>query len=68
MPIKEEEVGNLLGERDNKNSQKNQLATQKKCKQWTDISMWGALKAIAEGMGVNKAAMEYGVPRTTLKD
>ena len=30
--------------------------------------MQGALKAIAEGMGVNRAAMEYGVPRTTLKD
>jgi len=30
--------------------------------------MQGALKAIAEGMGVNRAAMEYGVPRTMLKD
>ena len=30
--------------------------------------MRGALKAVAEGMGVNRAAMEYGVPRTTLKD
>jgi len=30
--------------------------------------MQGALKAIAEGMGMNRAAMEYGVPRTTLKD
>jgi len=30
--------------------------------------MRGALKAVAEGMGVNRADMEYGVPRTTLKD
>ena len=31
--------------------------------------MQGALKAVAEGrMGVNRAALEYGVPRTTLKD
>jgi len=29
MPIKEEEVGKLLGERDNENSQKNQLAARK---------------------------------------
>ena len=30
--------------------------------------MQGALKAVAEGMGVNETAMEYGIPRTTLKD
>jgi len=28
----------------------------------------GAPKAVAEGMGVNRAAMEYGGPRTTLRD
>ncbi len=28
-----------------------------------------AMKAVNEaGMGVNRAALEYGVPRTTLKD
>ena len=64
----EEEVGKLLGERDNENLQKNQLACPKNYKKWTDKAMQGALKAIAEGMGVNRAAMEYGVPRTTLKD
>ena len=31
--------------------------------------MLGALKSVSEGtMGVNRAATEYGVPRTTLKD
>ena len=30
--------------------------------------MVGAMKAVEEGMGVNRAAEEFGVPRTTLKD
>lgn len=31
--------------------------------------MEGTLKAVTEGtMGVNKAALEFGIPRTTLKD
>ncbi len=30
--------------------------------------MSGALKAITEGMGVNRAAEEFGIPKTTLKD
>ena len=30
--------------------------------------MQGTLKAVAKGMGVNRAPLEYGVPRTTLKD
>ena len=30
--------------------------------------MVGALKAVSEGMGVNRAALEYGVPKSTLKD
>jgi len=40
----------------------------KKYKQWTDVSMQGAMKAVTEGMGINRAAMEFGVPKTTLKD
>ena len=31
---------------------------------WSDISMVGALKAV-EGMAVNRAAVEYNVPKTT---
>ena len=30
--------------------------------------MKGAMDAVAEGRSVNKAAADYGVPRTTLKD
>ena len=41
----------------------------RKYKQWCEESMLGALKAVSEGaMGVNRAATEFGVPRTTLKD
>ena len=41
----------------------------KKLKQWTDILMVSAMKAVKSGsMGVNRAAAEFGVPRTTLKD
>ena len=36
---------------------------------WTDDSMLKAMEAVKEGkMGVNRAALEHGVPRTTLKD
>ena len=41
----------------------------KKLKQWSDESMKGALEAVKGGlMGVNKASMNFGVPRTTLRD
>ncbi len=30
--------------------------------------MLGALEAVSQGMGVNRAAVEFGLPRTTLKD
>ena len=41
----------------------------KKLRLWTDEAMLGAMKAVATGtMGVNRTALEYGVPRTTLKD
>lgn len=28
----------------------------------------GAMKAASEGTGINRAALEYGVPKSTLKD
>ena len=38
-------------------------------KKWSEESMTGAMKAVADGLfGVNKAADEFGVPRSTLKD
>ena len=40
----------------------------KKYKKWSEESMTGAMKAVADGLfGVNKAADEFGVPRLTLK-
>lgn len=36
---------------------------------WSNESMVAAIKAVQEeGMGINRAALEHGVPRTTLKD
>ena len=41
----------------------------KKYRQWTKESMAGAMKSYLDGkMGMNRAADQYGVPRTTLKD
>lgn len=41
----------------------------KKYKKWSNESMTGAMKAIADGLfSVNRAAEEFGVPRSTLKD
>ena len=41
----------------------------KKRKLWDDKSMIEAIAAVTGNkMGVNKAALEYGVPKTTLKD
>ena len=41
----------------------------KKHRPWTNESMLRAIEAVNNGeMGQNRAAMEYGVPRTTLKD
>ena len=39
-----------------------------KRKQWSNESMLAALHAIKEGMSINRAAVQYGVPRTTLND
>ena len=41
----------------------------KRRKQWTSsIQMEKAMEAVTLGVGINRAAMEHGVPRTTLKD
>ena len=41
----------------------------KKLRSWSDDSMQAAIDAVKSGrMGVNRAALEFGVPRTTLKD
>ena len=40
-----------------------------KLRMWSNEAMVGAMDAVAEGrMGVNRAALEFGVPPTTLKD
>ena len=39
-----------------------------KRKQWTNEQMFGAMKAVQEcGSSIDRAAIEYGVPRTTLR-
>ena len=41
----------------------------KNLQQWSSESILRAIEAVKKGeMGQNKAALEYGVPRTTLKD
>ena len=41
----------------------------KKYRKWNEESMTGAIKAVAEGkLGVDRAADQYAVPRSTLKD
>ena len=40
----------------------------KKRKMWSNESMINAMEAVRSGMGVNRAALEYGVPKATLKD
>ena len=37
-------------------------------RQWSEESMIGAMKAVAEGTSITGAAREHGVPRTTLQD
>ena len=40
-----------------------------KRKQWTNKQMFGAMKAVQEcGSSIDRAAIEYGVPQTTLRD
>ena len=37
-------------------------------KQWTNIQMEKAMKAVTFGVGINRAEMEHGVPQTTHKN
>ena len=39
-----------------------------KRKQWTNQQMLAAIEAVENGCGVNQAAKEHGVPKSTLKD
>ena len=40
-----------------------------KRKKWTDVQMQAAMKSVQDGIsGVNQAATDHGVPKTTLKD
>ena len=36
--------------------------------QWSNEQMEAAMKAVKSGSGINKAAQDHGVPKTTLKD
>ncbi len=47
----------------------NQLCSAFELSLWSDEAVVGAMKAVKEGrMSVNRSALEFGVPRTTLKD
>lgn len=35
---------------------------------WTEESLRNAISAVRNGKSVNKSAMEYGIPRRTLRD
>ena len=39
-----------------------------KRKQWSDEAMLAALEAVKNGSSIKRAALEHGVPRTTLSD
>ena len=39
-----------------------------KRKTWTDKQMLAAMKAVEEGLPINQAARDHGIPKTTLKD
>ena len=45
-----------------------QKSQQNNRRQWSEESMIGAMKAVAEGTSITGAAREHGVPRTTLQD
>ena len=61
----------------NKENKENELPTTEhkssnrpaKLRSWSDVSMLRAMEAVKDGsMGVNRAALEHGVPQTSLKD
>ena len=44
------------------------LESPKKRMKWSNKSMVAAIKAVSKGSTIRKAALEHGVPRTTLQD
>ncbi len=55
--------------RERTNKKKGRRSKGIKLREWSDESMLGAIQAVREGtFGVNRAALEYGVPKTTLND
>ncbi len=55
--------------RERTNKKKGSRSKGIKLREWSDESMLGTIQAVWEGsFGVNRAALEYGVPKTTLKD
>ena len=40
----------------------------KSYRSWSEEAMLGTLNAVSEGMGVNRAALQFEIPKTTLKD
>ena len=46
-----------------------EIGTLPKLRQWSVKAMESAMSAVKEGlMGINRAALEHDVPKTTLKD
>ena len=45
-----------------------QKSQQSNRRQWSEESIIGAMKAVAEGTSITGAAREHGVPQTTLQD
>ena len=71
MPVKRKRARKVPASRSKApaSRSKSPVSSRKKYKQWSEESMLGALKAMQDGaMGCNRAAVEYGVPKTTLKD
>ena len=45
------------------------FTSREKYRQWPEESMVGAMETVKNGaMGLNRAAIEFGIPKTTLKD
>lgn len=71
MPAKKRKAARKTpaSKKQRKSSEETIQGRPKKYKNWSDVSMAGAMQAVIEGrMGVNRAAEEHGVPKTTLKD
>ena len=71
MASKNSKTGGKGGKMKNKENLEPEKKTNRpaKLRGWSSESMVEAMKAVKEGQfGVNRAALEYGVPKTTLKD